>query len=130
MIRRPPRSTLFPYTTLFRSDTGYRRIACLSDDGGSAHLPCWGRAQCHLVPSACQVPRIFWSAGVWSSASLLLHGMVLHGRRGLSFGCGVGSDIVRLDYSTKHVTGRTPRSSQSCLAPVRISSSALCRPRS
>src|SRR3712207_6860182 len=22
MIRRPPRSTLFPYTTLFRSDTG------------------------------------------------------------------------------------------------------------
>src|SRR5437588_7461858 len=29
MIRRPPRSTLFPYTTLFRSDTGVR--------GGSAH---------------------------------------------------------------------------------------------
>src|SRR2546426_6267220 len=25
MIRRPPRSTLFPYTTLFRSD---RRVAC------------------------------------------------------------------------------------------------------
>src|SRR2546429_6453566 len=24
MIRRPPRSTLFPYTTLFRSATGYR----------------------------------------------------------------------------------------------------------
>src|SRR3712207_9316892 len=23
MIRRPPRSTLFPYTTLFRSDPGY-----------------------------------------------------------------------------------------------------------
>src|SRR5256886_14472175 len=23
MIRRPPRSTLFPYTTLFRSETGY-----------------------------------------------------------------------------------------------------------
>src|SRR3712207_8652590 len=23
MIRRPPRSTLFPYTTLFRSDIGY-----------------------------------------------------------------------------------------------------------
>src|SRR3712207_7021535 len=26
MIRRPPRSTLFPYTTLFRSDVG---LACL-----------------------------------------------------------------------------------------------------
>src|SRR2546426_5945501 len=25
MIRRPPRSTLFPYTTLFRSDPGNRR---------------------------------------------------------------------------------------------------------
>src|SRR5256885_9403215 len=25
MIRRPPRSTLFPYTTLFRSDLGPRR---------------------------------------------------------------------------------------------------------
>src|SRR2546430_14312231 len=26
MIRRPPRSTLFPYTTLFRSDPEYREI--------------------------------------------------------------------------------------------------------
>src|SRR3712207_7768102 len=31
MIRRPPRSTLFPYTTLFRSDgrTGPRTLAAL-----------------------------------------------------------------------------------------------------
>src|SRR5437660_12168318 len=27
MIRRPPRSTLFPYTTLFRSRAGYRLLA-------------------------------------------------------------------------------------------------------
>src|SRR5436189_326897 len=27
MIRRPPRSTLFPYTTLFRSQLLYRRLA-------------------------------------------------------------------------------------------------------
>src|SRR2546429_3638623 len=26
MIRRPPRSTLFPYTTLFRSKTGWRKL--------------------------------------------------------------------------------------------------------
>src|SRR5688572_31783521 len=26
MIRRPPRSTLFPYTTLFRSAVGHRRL--------------------------------------------------------------------------------------------------------
>src|SRR5687767_15659609 len=33
MIRRPPRSTLFPYTTLFRSaraQAGFRKIAALS----------------------------------------------------------------------------------------------------
>src|SRR3712207_8871073 len=30
MIRRPPRSTLFPYTTLFRSELAYCRISvCL-----------------------------------------------------------------------------------------------------
>src|SRR3712207_9022990 len=32
MIRRPPRSTLFPYTTLFRSDLG---AGC---DGGAEHV--------------------------------------------------------------------------------------------
>src|SRR2546422_1790455 len=37
MIRRPPRSTLFPYTTLFRSlvtlrQPGYRLLAVLVDD--------------------------------------------------------------------------------------------------
>src|SRR2546426_1719921 len=29
MIRRPPRSTLFPYTTLFRSDHGIVRLAVI-----------------------------------------------------------------------------------------------------
>src|SRR5258708_28416474 len=29
MIRRPPRSTLFPYTTLFRSPTGNPRLTVL-----------------------------------------------------------------------------------------------------
>ena len=28
MIRRPPRSTLFPYTTLFRSDPAHKGISC------------------------------------------------------------------------------------------------------
>src|SRR3712207_7535656 len=30
MIRRPPRSTLFPYTTLFRSLGGWKRVAVLA----------------------------------------------------------------------------------------------------
>src|SRR2546430_11352460 len=35
MIRRPPRSTLFPYTTLFRSSV------CLGYSGQSLFLPNW-----------------------------------------------------------------------------------------
>src|SRR2546421_8623409 len=35
MIRRPPRSTLFPYTTLFRS-VGNRDVALVGVDGGDA----------------------------------------------------------------------------------------------
>src|SRR3712207_8630391 len=40
MIRRPPRSTLFPYTTLFRSNggTGYIRVDWFTPDG----LKTWG----------------------------------------------------------------------------------------
>src|SRR5690606_41791856 len=34
MIRRPPRSTLFPYTTLFRSGVGRVRVAPVRCDGG------------------------------------------------------------------------------------------------
>src|SRR2546430_15083231 len=39
MIRRPPRSTLFPYTTLFRADLGHRGIAI--------------SARGHSTPEAC-----------------------------------------------------------------------------
>src|SRR5256884_7478839 len=35
MIRRPPRSTLFPYTTLFRSENGWKQRG-LPPGGGSA----------------------------------------------------------------------------------------------
>src|SRR3712207_7918146 len=41
MIRRPPRSTLFPYTTLFRSiksaTTPFRLVEC--DDKGNIKIP-------------------------------------------------------------------------------------------
>src|SRR2546427_8667430 len=36
MIRRPPRSTLFPYTTLFRSPAGQARLR-LSEHAADAH---------------------------------------------------------------------------------------------
>src|SRR3990167_8335305 len=51
MIRRPPRSTLFPYTTLFRSQPGRvrrprkhaRRIPFVLEQ----HLPRWSRSEEH-----------------------------------------------------------------------------------
>src|SRR5258706_3705223 len=43
MIRRPPRSTLFPYTTLFRS---LEKCACVSHCGIEKAV---GRRQRHLV---------------------------------------------------------------------------------
>src|SRR2546426_10710554 len=50
MIRRPPRSTLFPYTTLFRSVAGagppadVRPDAAELDDGGHARIVWRGHA--------------------------------------------------------------------------------------
>src|SRR3712207_7374425 len=43
MIRRPPRSTLFPYTTLFRSPSGAPSIRC--------HLPSSASSSALLVTS-------------------------------------------------------------------------------
>src|SRR2546425_8014418 len=40
MIRRPPRSTLFPYTTLFRSQALSRR-RCLPPDARGAEVSLW-----------------------------------------------------------------------------------------
>src|SRR2546427_8702211 len=45
MIRRPPRSTLFPYTTLFRSGTGCCSISALRWTGTAPTSPApwsWG----------------------------------------------------------------------------------------
>src|SRR3712207_6994337 len=41
MIRRPPRSTLFPYTTLFRSTSNTRTSTALPQQPGS--VPCYRR---------------------------------------------------------------------------------------
>src|SRR2546427_6862366 len=48
MIRRPPRSTLFPYTTLFRSTS--RSASC------PTRHPCWWRATWGRCATACAHP--------------------------------------------------------------------------
>src|SRR5438876_1859199 len=46
MIRRPPRSTLFPYTTLFRSAAAYRGLALTRRVPGKTQL--WREVQIRL----------------------------------------------------------------------------------
>src|SRR3712207_7902138 len=58
MIRRPPRSTLFPYTTLFRSPPGSRSILPLSPPARTG-APSWfyrTAASCETLPPA--VPHL------------------------------------------------------------------------
>src|SRR2546421_7165851 len=55
MIRRPPRSTLFPYTTLFRSGLGRGCQALRPDDPPSprvhGHEPPWAGARDAALPA-------------------------------------------------------------------------------
>src|SRR3712207_8636431 len=44
MIRRPPRSTLFPYTTLFRSRVGAEALSRFPADWGKAPDVCFAEA--------------------------------------------------------------------------------------
>src|SRR5256885_14429321 len=48
MIRRPPRSTLFPYTTLFRSQQFHRRTDAVA--GAEGRIVVRRAAQCFLRP--------------------------------------------------------------------------------
>src|SRR5437868_11885162 len=54
MLRRPPRSTLFPYTTLFRSMPEIRRIGVLTGGGDAPGL----NAVIRAVVKACCNSRI------------------------------------------------------------------------
>src|SRR5690606_41626745 len=56
-LRRPPRSTLFPYTTLFRSPTGPSRFRGSPALGAKA-----GLAHARLSPLAESAPRPAWMA--------------------------------------------------------------------
>src|SRR2546429_784259 len=50
MIRRPPRSTLFPYTTLFRSAGEHPSDDVAADVGAQRREHECGRARMHLDP--------------------------------------------------------------------------------
>src|SRR2546422_5131630 len=68
MIRRPPRSTLFPYTTLFRSRQSDR--SALGDRGFSA--PLRARPRGHVAPRDRKSTRLNSSHGYISYAVFCL----------------------------------------------------------
>src|SRR6202521_5477283 len=57
MIRRPPRSTLFPYTTLFRSDSGGRAVEQHHQDGLAARRAAVSGRRSEEHPSELQSPQ-------------------------------------------------------------------------
>src|SRR3712207_3518914 len=83
MIRRPPRSTLFPYTTLFRSAGGLGLTAQWSDDfHHSLHSVLTGEGQGYysdfaeagLAGLAKVLTGAFFHDGMWSSFRRRHHG--------------------------------------------------------
>src|SRR5258708_16265871 len=64
MIRRPPRSTLFPYTTLFRSRGGLRDGRLLAS--APVKAPAWV-ARCSSADCPGSSPRILLAAGPWNA---------------------------------------------------------------
>src|SRR5256886_5874907 len=66
MIRRPPRSTLFPYTTLFRSKESLRRVAA---GVGLGLVGAWGVTRALTAMLFEVTPR---DAATFAATSLLL----------------------------------------------------------
>src|SRR5256884_5908289 len=73
MIRRPPRSTLFPYTTLFRSIPNAGRSAAPVVDSARGFLPYWAvrivaagtliSAYGYLSANVLHTPRVTFAMG-------------------------------------------------------------------
>src|SRR5438874_8260220 len=57
MIRRPPRSTLFPYTTLFRSLPG-KGVSCSGGDGNEILVGTRGLLEEHELEIPKEIERI------------------------------------------------------------------------
>src|SRR5256885_11272747 len=74
MIRRPPRSTLFPYTTLFRSDRRLQvgsNMALATIKNGSPILAAWNI----VLPDASGTPKrmTFQFTGLTGNHTALVH---------------------------------------------------------
>src|SRR2546429_1558844 len=112
MIRRPPRSTLFPYTTLFRSESygptaGDRRHTLTVS--GIVDLP-WGFRLSHLSTFVSKPPFRAQLFGIDLNGDGTIND-VLPGTKWNELNRGVNeADLSRLvaDYNSKLAGNRTP----------------------
>src|SRR5258708_39108405 len=65
MIRRPPRSTLFPYTTLFRSQLSLRQLFAHADRGATLNA-----SRAHRALQAARQGRSFGAAQLFHVESI------------------------------------------------------------
>src|SRR3712207_8922697 len=92
MIRRPPRSTLFPYTTLFRSEAEER--------GGDVEVtphPARDAGQIAVVTAAVELLRFGSGGGRW-------FGRGGRGAHGGPFGIGEDRKSTRLNSSHANIS--------------------------
>src|SRR2546430_4977907 len=104
MIRRPPRSTLFPYTTLFRSGIGYRPLPDAGDARALfefAALP-WPEAGAIFLA---------WGAFAAASGAERLIGALVAGRNlsdAMLHGPGVIAETEQLEIAAPLVAAALP----------------------
>src|SRR3712207_8507717 len=101
MIRRPPRSTLFPYTTLFRSGVGRPCNGSVTRFGGSESISYgyrgWKRTR---TPCAANAPRSEEHTSELQSRQYLVCRLLLEKKQHIEY-----TDLVltalRTDYNTQ-----------------------------
>src|SRR5258708_36601217 len=74
MIRRPPRSTLFPYTTLFRSTTGCTVCLTTNNCGFATGTNFWQSANAGTIEPYNNTVDLLFGGVATSSASFHLYG--------------------------------------------------------
>src|SRR3989454_2350497 len=75
MIRRPPRSTLFPYTTLFRSLVGWTLFLAINTGGTATLAVAFANYLGELVPLAPAAHKLAGVAMIAAVAAINIRGV-------------------------------------------------------
>src|SRR5256885_6112078 len=96
MIRRPPRSTLFPYTTLFRSWMPERRLVRPPENSQNHRVRTWPKSWHQIVTTARDFFRRHWQELLRIREKLRLSEETVHLL--LAGGVGVIGGLVNLIF--------------------------------